>query len=204
MAILKGDSLKSYETAMEDICTNPDDESLMVPMTEQDIDDALLAVTNQIFPYRALETQKQRMSKYARKPYKMGAKQFVTSMSQINNYIPFFPNVTVLSKYSQEELLNILEFAVAKAFDLRDYLPTSDDKARFISECEHIEQNKTPPASERDGSTHYGKLPDCSNIARIVLKSDQKSGQILQSRNEGASGHLHPRIVSIRGNLPGL
>jgi hypothetical protein len=62
-------------------------------------------------------------------------KQFVISMSQINNYILFFPNATVLSKYSEEELLGILEFAVPphwrKAFDLRDYLPTSDNKARF-------------------------------------------------------------------------
>jgi hypothetical protein len=135
VAILKGDSLTSYEAAMEDNRTGPDDNSLMVPMTEQHIDDALFAVTNQIFPYRALETQKQRMSKYARKPYEMGAKHFVILMSRINNYIPFFPNATVLSKYSKEELLNILEFAVPphwrKAFDLRDYLPTSDDKARF-------------------------------------------------------------------------
>jgi hypothetical protein len=143
MAILKGDSLTSYEAAMEDNRTDRlDDEFPMVPMTEQHIDDALLAVTSQIFPYRALETQKQWMSKYARKPYKMGAKQFVILMSQINNYIPFFPNATVLSKYSKEELLNILEFAVPphwrKAFDLRDYLPTSDDKVRFISECERV------------------------------------------------------------------
>jgi hypothetical protein len=63
----------------------------------------------------------------------MEANQFVISMSRINNYILFFPNATVLSKYSEEELLNILEFAVPphwrKAFELRDYLPTSDDKA---------------------------------------------------------------------------
>jgi hypothetical protein len=77
-------------------------------------------------------------------------------MSWINNYIPFFLNATVLSKYSEEELLNILEFAVPpqwrKAFDLRDYLPTSDDKARFITECECFERNETPPARERDSS----------------------------------------------------
>jgi hypothetical protein len=93
MAILKGDSLTSYETAMEDNHTNPEDKSLMVPMTEQHINDALLAVTNQMFPYHALKTQKQWMSKYKRKPYKMGAKQFVTSMSRINNYFPFFPKM---------------------------------------------------------------------------------------------------------------
>jgi hypothetical protein len=62
VAILKGDSLTWYETAMEDNRTDLDNESLMVPMTEQHIDDALLAVTNQIFPYRALEPQKQWMS----------------------------------------------------------------------------------------------------------------------------------------------
>jgi hypothetical protein len=48
-------------------------------------------------------------------------------MSRNNNYILFFPNATVLLKYSKEELLHILEFAVPphwrKAFDLRDYLP---------------------------------------------------------------------------------
>jgi hypothetical protein len=82
LAILKGDSLTSYGTAMEDNRTDPEDKSLMVPMTEQHIDNALLAVTNQIFHYCTLKTQKQLMSKYARKPYKMGGKQFVTSMSR--------------------------------------------------------------------------------------------------------------------------
>jgi hypothetical protein len=94
VAILKGDSLMSYEAAMEDNRTDPDDESLMVPMMEQHIDNALLAVTNQIFPYHALERQKQWMRKYARKPYEMGAKQFVILMSPINNYILFFLNAT--------------------------------------------------------------------------------------------------------------
>jgi hypothetical protein len=79
----------------------------------------------------------------------MGAKQFVTSMSRINNYILFFPNATVLSKYSEEGLLNILEFAVPphwrKAFDLRDYLPTSDDKARIIEECERVSNETKHP-----------------------------------------------------------
>jgi hypothetical protein len=81
-------------------------------------------------------------------------KQFVISMSRINNFIPFSPNAMVLSKYSKEELIGILELAVPphwrKAFDLRDYLPTSDDKARFISECERIKRNKAPLAKERE------------------------------------------------------
>jgi hypothetical protein len=166
---------------MEDNRTNPDDKSLMVPMTEQHIEDALLAVTNQIFPCRALETQKQWMSKYARKPYKIGAKQSVISISQINRYIPFFPNATVLSKYSKEELLNILEFAVPphwrKALDLRDYLPTSDDKARFISECERVKRNETPLARERDGSDDdrtSSKKDKFANLRKVSRKVARK------------------------------
>jgi hypothetical protein len=186
VAILKGDSLTSYEAAMEDNRTNPDDESLMVPMTEQHIDDALLAITNQIFPYRALKTQKQWMSKYTRKPYKKGAKQFVILMSQINNYILFFPNATVLSKYSKEELLGILEFAVPphwrKAFDLRDYLPTSDDKARFISECERVERNKAPPAKECDGSDNDRTSNKKTKFAKSE-KSVTKSGKITNTES---------------------
>jgi hypothetical protein len=172
VAILKEDSLTSYEAAMEDNRTDLDDKSLMVPMTEQH--------TNQIFPYHALETQKQWMSKYARKPYKMGGKQFVISMSRINNYIPFFPDAAVLSKYSEEELLNILEFAVPphwrKAFDLRDYLPTSDDKARFISKCERVKRNETPPARERDGSDNDRTSSKKNKFAKSK-KSVTKSGK---------------------------
>jgi hypothetical protein len=189
VAILKGDSLTSYEAAMEDNCTDPDDESLMVPMTEQHIDDALdalLAVTNQIFPYCTLKTQKQWMSKYARKPYEMKAKQFVILMSRICNYIPFFPNATVLSKYSKEELLGILEFAVLphwrKAFDMRDYLPTSDNKARFISECERVQRNKALPAKERDGSDDDRKSNKKTKFAKSE-KSATKSGQKTDSES---------------------
>jgi hypothetical protein len=38
VAILKGDSLTSYEAAMEDNCTDPEDKSLMVSMMKQHID----------------------------------------------------------------------------------------------------------------------------------------------------------------------
>jgi hypothetical protein len=155
---------------MEDNCIDPEDESLLVPMMEQHFNNALLAVTNQIFPYCTLEIQKQWMSKYARKPYKMGAKQFDISMSRINNYILFFPNAAVLSKYSEEELLGILEFAVPphwrKAFDLRDYLPTSDNKLRFIEECERVERNEAPLARERDVSDNDRKSNNKTKFAK--------------------------------------
>jgi hypothetical protein len=122
------------------------------------------------------------MSKYARKPYEMGAKQFVISMSRINNYIPFFLNAMVLSKYSEEELLNILEFAVPphwrKAFDLRDYLPTSDNKARFIEECERVKRNKAPPKKERDNSDND---PKCNKKTKFA-KSEKAPRKVARKK----------------------
>jgi hypothetical protein len=71
----------------------------------------------------------------------------------------------VLSK-CEEELIGILEFAVPshwrKAFDLRDYLPASDDKVRFIS--------------ERDKSDNDPKSNTKTKFAKSE-KSAPKSGQ---------------------------
>jgi hypothetical protein len=105
-------------------------------------------------------------------------------MSPINNYIPFFPNAAVLSKYSKE-LLNILEFAVPphwrKAFDLRDYLPTSDNKARFIKECKRVERNEAPPEKERDKSDNDRKSNKKTKFAKSE-KSGRKKIRILVLR----------------------
>jgi hypothetical protein len=66
-----------------------------------------------------------------------------------------------------------LEFAVLphwrKAFDLREYLPTSDNKARFISECE-------PPEKERDNSDNNRTSNKKTKFAKSE-KSATKSGQ---------------------------
>jgi hypothetical protein len=108
VVLFKGDSLTAYEAAMEDNRTDPEGKTLMVPMTIEHIDNSLLAVTNIVFLYCTLKTQKQCMSKSVRKSFNMGVKQFTTLMSRINNYIPYFLNATVLSKYSKEELIGIL------------------------------------------------------------------------------------------------
>jgi hypothetical protein len=75
-----------------------------------------------------------------------------------------------------------LEFAVPphwrKVFDLRDYLPTSDDKARFISKCERVKQNETPPTRERDGSDDdctTSKKNKFAKSEKSVTKSDKKT-----------------------------
>jgi hypothetical protein len=63
-----------------------------------------------------------------------------------------------------------------KAFDLRDYLPTSDNKARFIEECKRLKRNKAPPERERNDSDDDRKSNKKTRFAKSE-KSATKSGQ---------------------------
>ena len=48
------------------------------------------------------------------------------SLSKINNYLPYFPDGVLDSKYSDPELIDLMEFALSanwrKAFDLKGYI----------------------------------------------------------------------------------
>jgi hypothetical protein len=49
VAIIKGDSLTAYEAAVD-----PDDDTQVVPLTEDHVESALRAVSETVFPFRAL------------------------------------------------------------------------------------------------------------------------------------------------------
>jgi hypothetical protein len=154
VAILKGDSLTAYEAAVEDLTVDPDDDTQMIPLTEDHVEKALRIVAETIFPFCALETQKQWMSKHMKKPYDMTAKTMTNSMSKINNFLPYFLGGVVESKYPEAELINILQFALPDyyraAFDLRDYIPTDENKLKFISKCDRVGRSKRPKFHKRD------------------------------------------------------
>jgi hypothetical protein len=154
VAILKGDSLTAYEAAVEDLTVDPEDDTQVIPLTEDHVELALRAVAETVFPFRALETQKQWMSKHMKKPYDMTAKTMTNAMSKINNFLPYFPDASIESKYSESDLIGILQFAVPDyyraAFDLRNYIPPDESKTRFIEECERVERSAKPKSHKRD------------------------------------------------------
>jgi hypothetical protein len=140
VAILKGDSLTAYEAAIEDLTVDPDNDTQVILLMEEHVENALCAVSETVFPFSALETQKQCISKHIKKLYNMTAKTMTHAMSKIHNFLPYFPEGGVRSKYLESELIGILQFVVPDynraAFNLRDYIPTDDSKPKFIAECE--------------------------------------------------------------------
>jgi hypothetical protein len=90
VAILKGDSLTAYEAAVEDLTVDPNNDTQVIPLTEDHVKKGLRAVTEAVFPFRALETQKQWMSRYMKKPYDMTAKTMTNAKARLTISCPTF------------------------------------------------------------------------------------------------------------------
>jgi hypothetical protein len=124
-AVLKGNSRIAFEAAIEDAWTDPNAAAL-IPLTADHVEESLCAVTTIVFPFRALERQKQWMNKYMKKPFNLSAKMMSTALSRINNYLPSFPDEDANSKFTDAELVGLLDFSLPaswrKAMDLKGYM----------------------------------------------------------------------------------
>jgi hypothetical protein len=153
VAVLKGDSLT--EAAVEDLTVDPADEAQRIPLTEDHIKKALCVVTETVFPFRSLETQKQWMSKCMQKPYDMTGKSMMNAMSRINNFLPYFPHAMMDSEYTEKELIGILVFAVLPYYTGRHSIsmttfPLTKTSKSLFFECERVKRNKPPKSFEQD------------------------------------------------------
>ena len=152
--MLQGDSLKAFNTALEDEWTPAaDGDGNPLAITSDMVKEALAAVTKTVFPHRALEIQRLWMQRGLRKPMALTTRKTAAAITKINNALPLFPNGSEASKFSDIELIGILEWSLPQAwrmkFDLDGYVPTEHSKARLIEACEAIEQNQDEPDEEK-------------------------------------------------------
>jgi hypothetical protein len=98
----------------------------------------------------------------------MTAKTMTNAMSKINNFLLYFPDAGVESKYSESDLIGILPFAVPDyyraASDLRNYIPRDESKTRFIEECECVERSTKPKSHKRDDDGNERKTSKKSSF----------------------------------------
>src|SRR6478672_5451591 len=84
------------------------------------------------------------MRKHLKNPTDLSIRLTSSALSRMNNCLPFFPGGDEDSKFSQDELLEILEcslpFAWKQKFDYDGYVPTDHTKAELISSCDTIER----------------------------------------------------------------
>ena len=156
-AILRGNTLANFETALEDARRDPDamvddDSADLLPLEVAHIQNSLLEVAKMVFPHRALETQKLWMSKHMRKPFSMSVRETAVQISRLNNSLPLFPNGSTAAKFNTAELLTMMEYALPDswrtAFDKKGYTPSLFDLDRLIVEAEILERHEPKRSDE--------------------------------------------------------
>jgi hypothetical protein len=180
--ILRGDSLTGFEEKIQELSTSVDDtgETVTLDLTDETVEEGINAVAQMVFPFRALETQKQWMRRRMRKPKELSIRKTVAAVGRLNNSLPVFPNGKESDKFTPGEILEILEWSIPESwrakFDLDGYVPTEFTKERFMTECEAVERNEPKHSPKNTNSTLSGKTVTHKKSHRVKHTSaTQKS-----------------------------
>jgi hypothetical protein len=143
LAVLRGESKTAFEAALVELAV--DEDNNIIELTNEMVELALKEVGKGVFPLRALELQRLWMLRYMRKPKSLSVRKTANAITKMNNALPLFPDGDEDSKFSESELVGLIEWSLPPLwrtkFDLDNYIPTLYPKARLISECEAIERN---------------------------------------------------------------
>ena len=187
-AILKGDSRTAFDAALEDARVDPNNNAEQLNLTNEHIETALKAVTTIVFPHRALEVQKLWMQRLMRKPAELSTRNTAAAITKINNSLPLFPLGTAESKFSEAQVVSLLEWSLPKswqaAFNLKGYVPATDTKERLIKECEALERNEI-------GENN-------NNKAKSDDKKNGKKNKFAKSKSHRGKGDQKNNAYSVR------
>lgn len=173
-AILKNSSLTAFEVALNDARQQGDGE--LAATTNEHVESALAEVATTIFPFRALEIQKRWMNRGMKKPFDMSTRRTAAAIARINNCLPLFPEGSPESKFSDAELVGLLEWSLPQKwrakFDLDGYVPSKYNIDRLITECEAIERNEAATKATKNDKNYNkkdgGKFRKGENRAKSI------------------------------------
>ena len=175
----------AFATSLQDAMTTEDGE--MVPISLDNVNKALEAVTHTVFPYCALETQRLWMNRKMFKPSELTTRQMAASINWLNNAL-LFSTGTESSKFTEMEIIGLLEWSLpapwSAKFDLDGYIPTLHSKTRLIEACEAIERNEhvLETFKSKEETSHSNKT-----VKRISAKASKKPGE--KQKQNGSKKH---------------
>jgi hypothetical protein len=177
-ALIRGESATAFEAALQDSRVNAD--GVEQPITAENVQQALDAVATTVFPHRALEIQKLWMNRRMFKPAELSTRNTSAAINRLNNALPLFPGGSDASKFTEQEIVGLLEWSLPPQwrakFDLDGYIPTLDTKARLIEACEAIERNEAVDEKEttKKGKKTKAEKPKFENSDVAHKKGDNK------------------------------
>ena len=111
--------------------------------TTEDLGKVLQELTKEVFPTKALQKQKRGMRRYLIKPMSMKTSTFYARLVELNEQLVQFPGASTDSKLPEDELKEILEFALPSVWRMQMTLASFDpqDKSirEFLDHCKELE-----------------------------------------------------------------
>ena len=103
--LLKGKALSDFDRFFREL-------SETAKKAVENVEKVLRQMTTEIFPERALQKQRRAMRRYVRKPKDMRTLAFYARLVELNEFLVDFPTGSDKSRLSEEEMIEILEFAL--------------------------------------------------------------------------------------------
>ena len=111
--------------------------------TMNNVNDMIDKMTTELFPERALQKQRRCMRRYVKKPLEMRTSSFYARLVEMNEQLENFPGGNAESKLSEDELKEILEFALPKTWrmhmTLSRFICTESTVKEILDFCKEIE-----------------------------------------------------------------
>ena len=178
--ILQGDALSAFEVAA---VKNGNE-------TVENLKKCFTELKKHVLPVNAYQRQRHFMNRMLRKPKDWTIRQFMTRLTELNDYLTDFPNpsaTVTATKFSDHELTDIATNAIPnswiKAMTYHDFDPLIHTPTEFTSFCERIEhvedmsnaqETKSHTESKTSGN---GKVHSRSQNGKRKSRSNTNSGQ---------------------------
>jgi hypothetical protein len=194
--LLRGEALAVFENAVR---VAPG-----VPLTQQIYQAGLYALIAYIIADRDALITQQMYLRHLRKPRSMSIREFAARLSELNDYLGYFPpfgTMTAASKrLSDREVLEALYFAVPNKWrgvmKMHGFIPQLHTIEEFIEFCHRIEFSEVPEATGKKtgGNAKKGKNSSSRNNAtnnddngasKNGASGDQKGGRDNQTGTGG-------------------
>ena len=120
------------------------------------------AVTLGAFPHKVLQDQKRWMRCFLKKPRDMLVQDYITNVTEINNYLPKFLLVTQggnSTKIPDKELLDLLEFGITikwqQQIQVQNFHTTAGTLCNFQDFCKRLKSalDDPPPVDNKSNKT---------------------------------------------------
>ena len=155
----------------------------------------------EVFPPRALVKQKRYMRRYMRKPAEVSIRTYHGLIGEMNANFRFFPDADETDQLGEDELVDIVEAGLPKAWTkqmlLQDFDPAEHTLHELVDFCERLENaeqiyegefhNKKSQKANRDGTSgakHGGELPAKSDQRGRHSKSKNSAKRSRKDRDE--------------------